>query len=818
MSSKFRLFATSAFTALALTGNARAADRSVNGETFMIEELIVTAQKREESLQDVPVAVSAYTSETRDIVGIRSIQDFATFTPGLSFNAGTDRMSLRGVGRLTNVLGSDPGVAVYADGFYTASNSEASKTPLFVDRVEILRGPQGTLYGRNSIGGAINVIAKRPATEFGGEVRGTLGDYGYKQLEGVVSIPINEAVRTKLGGIWTKQDDGYFENRAGGPSEGGVADDTFFELQVEADLGDSATAWLRYSTASWDQRGRTSNVVTPYYNTTSPIFTDGNPSGPNAFLRPEGLFPSPLYLYSTPNPGATDERAFSTNTAGHRSLDDQHQLIARLDWDLGWATLKYIGGYNQYYFTLISDYDNTARESYAAPVVGTTVFPSIVSEYIEDKKFWSNEINLSSNGDGPLQWIVGVYYYREKFRQPITLYAPNQPQIATPRIGVATTPGYIALPAAPNPDRLIYFSFGDLDTTATAAFGQIDYAFSDSFKITAGLRYSKDEKDALETSRLVYFNPITLGAFGGAIDITSASSGRGPASRNLSGEWDAWSGTLGAEWFPDNDTLVYAKYSRGYKSGGFNLGALALRPAVEPEFADAYEAGFKKNFGTMLQTNGAIFYYAYDGAQVPVSVVRNGVNQSEFINIEESTSFGVELETVWAPTDNIRVMFNYAYLDAKIDKACCVVNAADLLARDVNANPAGPLVAGRQGQDLAGNRLPSSPKNKLALNGAYRFDFDPGSLTLSGTYSWKDEVSYGIFDYSREIAPSQEQVDLRAIWSDAQDRFTVIGFVKNAFDETLLDGIDIGAANAGSLKTITLTPPRTYGVEFQYRF
>ena len=179
MNRRIKLLLSSAIVACVAGTAASAQTQGSN----MIEELVVTAQKREESLQDVPVAVSAFTDETRDIVGIRSIQDFATFTPGLSFNAGSDRMSLRGVGRLTNVLGSDPGVAVYADGFYTASNSEAAKSTLFVDRVEILRGPQGTLYGRNSIGGAINVISKRPDDTFGGEVRASIGNYDFKQVE-----------------------------------------------------------------------------------------------------------------------------------------------------------------------------------------------------------------------------------------------------------------------------------------------------------------------------------------------------------------------------------------------------------------------------------------------------------------------------------------------------------------------------------------------------------------------------------------------------------------------------------------------------------
>ena len=128
------------------------------------------------------------------------------------------------------------------------------------------------------------------------------------------------------------------------------------------------------------------------------------------------------------------------------------------------------------------------------------------------------------------------------------------------------------------------------------------------------------------------------------------------------------------------------------------------------------------------------------------------------------------------------------------------------------------LIAGRQAQDLSGNRLPSSPKNKLALNGTYRFDFEPGSLTFSGTYSWKDKVSYGIFDYSPEIAPSQDQLDLRAIWVGAGGRYTVIGYVRNVFDDELLDGIETGPENGGSLRTLYMTPPRTFGIELQYRF
>jgi len=161
---KHALLASSAMLAAALgtTAHAQTKSGSTAAASNTIEELVVTAEKRAQSLQDVPVAVSAFTSERRDLIGITTITDMTNFTPGLEYNAQNDRNTLRGVGRNTNVHAAEGSVAQYSDGIYTSSTVEAGKTPLFVDRLEVLRGPQGTLYGRNSIGGAINIISKRP--------------------------------------------------------------------------------------------------------------------------------------------------------------------------------------------------------------------------------------------------------------------------------------------------------------------------------------------------------------------------------------------------------------------------------------------------------------------------------------------------------------------------------------------------------------------------------------------------------------------------------------------------------------------------------
>jgi iron complex outermembrane receptor protein len=176
MAFKHTLLASSALLAAAI-GTTATAQTAANTSTNTIAELVVTAEKREQSLQDIPVAISAFTSEQRDIVGIQSIQDMTNFTPGLQYSTATDRISLRGLGRLTNVLSADASVANYADCVYETFAVRAGSSTLALDRVEILRGPQGTLYGRNSIAGAINIISRRPTTEPYAEIRATYGNY-----------------------------------------------------------------------------------------------------------------------------------------------------------------------------------------------------------------------------------------------------------------------------------------------------------------------------------------------------------------------------------------------------------------------------------------------------------------------------------------------------------------------------------------------------------------------------------------------------------------------------------------------------------------
>ena len=187
----------------------------VSEDAPMVEEIVVTAEKREQSLQSIPVAVSAYTSEKRDVLGVNTVEDLARVTPSLSYT-NNDRMSIRGLGRLTNAIGTDPSVALYSDGIFSNSMTDASTPSLFIERTEVLRGPQGTLYGRNSIGGAMNIVSKRPTEEFNGEVRAMVGNFESYRLDAMVRGPILDNLRFLLGASTERRNKGFIDNIGSG--------------------------------------------------------------------------------------------------------------------------------------------------------------------------------------------------------------------------------------------------------------------------------------------------------------------------------------------------------------------------------------------------------------------------------------------------------------------------------------------------------------------------------------------------------------------------------------------------------------------------
>ena len=477
MASSAVLVATLGATAVQAQSKASTNAAAAAASTNTIEELVVTAEKRSQSLQDVPVAVSAFTSERRDLIGITTIADMTNFTPGLEYNAQNDRNTLRGVGRNTNVHAAEGSVAQYSDGVYTSSTVEAGKTPLFTDRVEILRGPQGTLYGRNSIGGAINIISKRPTEDPYAEVRGQYQNYDHFILEAAASgqtgIP---GVQFRIGANWEKQNEGWLKNTIPGqPDEGNIIDTKYWEAQLKFHFNDHFEGWIKYAGADWHNQGGGPGSRNTYYKTnytTSAAETNVNTAALlNAFATGPaaggGATPTfPVFLatggglvltpgYACLNPALTGVR--NVVTAGGTSLsnacrqagqdDPRHftsdvpyqvkltgTTIFASEWiyHLDNMDLKYVAGGTHYHYHLggptpvnqaaITQFQMpfVSAATGVVPAAGAVVNPRYWFSYEERENWYSHELNLASTGNSPLQWIAGLYYYNEDYQQPVS--------------------------------------------------------------------------------------------------------------------------------------------------------------------------------------------------------------------------------------------------------------------------------------------------------------------------------------------------------------------------------------------------------------
>jgi iron complex outermembrane receptor protein len=897
------LLLSGAVSALGLLGGvAHAATPAVNTNAqdtnvgTTVGELVITAEKREQTLQTVPVAVSAYTAAERQLIGIDSIQDMTNFTPGLEYNSSTDRISLRGVGRLTNVLSADASVANYSDGVYETFAVGAGASTLFLDRVEILRGPQGTLYGRNAIGGAINEISRKPTKDWYAEARATYANYDHLNLEGAISGPITDWLQFRLAGNWEKQGRGWIHNIVPHVAdEGGIIDQEFIEGQLAAQFSPKLDGWIKVGYNQWDNGaggpGSTSEGWTPAPYEMSEFgvaSTQLNPGYGCSGFATNVVNPSPEGCV---NPAQKSPWVEARTIPYKVRLPDAITVSAQLTYHAPGFDVKYITGGVRYHYILTGPSGGNLVQGLIAPVTsytlpgGLVINPQESFNYTEKNSFWSHEINILSTNNSPLQWLVGGYYFFQKYEQPVYTEDSMQPQWNQ------VFPFTCSVPATGCVGQTDFRRFDNrpiISDQSAAAFGQIDWKFTPTLKTTLGIRYSTDEKYGTESVRLLCFavpacftepefNPFVPGGIP-AVDLTQLPTvisnqpspgvvggdtfnpATGFATRTYDGHWQAITGTAGLEWTPDSDTLVYGKYSRGYKAGGFNIGiftVLSFFPWTAAEHVNSFEVGVKKTFFHTLTTNVAAFYYTYNNLQVPISVVgtAGGITQSStaFYNVPESTSRGVELETTWQPNKHVTVLFDYSFLDAFVNKGQ-VVDIADPAAifpgaKPLPCTPSTPCTpdiytVGVPGggfqhfQNLAGNRLPNAPKNKIAVNGTYTFFFEPGTLSLSGSFIWRD-VQYGaLFTRPYNQAPSWDEVDARLTWTAASGRYKIIAFGKNLFNTIGYDAGAYGTRLAGTndqnpflgegtvnfvqapgvVKTYSVTPPRTYGVEFDYKF
>lgn len=812
--------------------------------------VIVSAERRDSNILETPISVTAFDADTRDLLGVLNANDIADYTPGMTYQNTPNRITIRGIGRLDNAQGSDPGVATYVDGAYTSETAFLNVSQAFVERVEVLRGPQGTLFGRNSIGGLVNVITLRPEFESSQELRLRAGSNETYNLAytttGAVFGSDKTAYRLNVARDVIQQ--GRYSNAFQGISDiSREADLSSVELQVSHDFNERLSVWGKYFTSFTAWRPDVDRRVEAY-DYRSPQ------AGQPALGYFGGLYPNPLYGLNEINPSVADPLARNVDYTGKLRVDDVHLFTWEAEYEADFADIKYIGSHQNYDFDFWLDYDGTSRASHTLssfdPSVqdpNGTVTSTFVLNYVGDSKRWeSHEFQMISNDvASPVQWIGGLYYYKERANQPFDIYLPQAQAAGTPNIYSFTdttggcvfgfAPDFICglggTPGEANPRNIVYHQNGRLYAKSYAAYGQVDWDLSDSLSAKLGLRYTKDEKLGVEEQSIYAYNPF--GAFGAGIILPGTAGTPNPTPdawiqltpnnnmRDLKNDWGAWSGTAGLNWEWQQDALLYASYTRGYKSGGMRLGQLTpdnpLTPGderfVDEELVDAFEVGSKQLiFDGDLQVSAAAFYYNYENLQVPVDILISGIVQQLFVNVPESESIGLELETLWQPTDNMRFGLNYSYLDTSITNMPAIINTA------IIDDPATPGVNEAQ-VSVVGNSLPRAPRNSATLFGAYTHDLSRGGdVTFVADLVYTDSQHNTLFDDPIFTIASHEVANARIVWNNAGGDWTIIGAVRNIFDDHSPNSVTASAPELGISRLEQYVPQRAFSVEIQKRF
>lgn len=749
------------------------------GSSLQLEEIIVTATRRETSLQDTPIAVTALSQTLMEELNINSPFAYESIVPSLTYQQSPNRLSIRGVGRFDNSLGTAPGVAIYNDGIFTAEATSLSTQPINIDRTEILRGPQGTLYGRNTTGGAVNIISRRPTSEFEADLRVKVGEEDLRQFAGVVSGPITDSLRYKLHYIDTERD-GLLENTAG--PDLNTQDSWYAEGQIEWDITDKLQLWAEYARFEYD-RIPNSNWNQSEYNCET--FWNGLTKNAQYQACANGF----------ERVGANDPTKTALNAPGKEELNNNNSWTARLSYEFEGAELSYLYGLVEYDYDITTDTDgtqDTTPENQAFLSVG---------QYQEQS---THELQLISNWDKDWNYVFGLYYFEDQNEQPFMIHSPDNPTF-----GQSTD---LAGNYWDNPLGVIYFQSGKIDNESWAVFGEVDFPLADQWTMALGARFSEDDFTGYER-QIRYYNLYR--EFGGAdlpyaVDA-SVEPFAGDASRYVNNGFDAkyeddFSNTTGkvtVSYRPGDDTLLWGTVSNGYKMGGTRLGAMEQFFAAEAGVVEdgkfdqedviSYELGWKDSFmDNTLLTELVAYMYDYDDMQQLRSYLTPppaSISLSQVVNVD-TEMWGVEASGTWLVTDNWRAIVTYSYNDTEITSDA-YFDDNDYGERDEN----GDIIP----TNVKGNQLRLTPEHKAALSTHYFWPTSIGEFTLGGTYSYMDQRYFDIFNTNEE--GSYTRLDLQASWTSNNGRYKVLGLVTNATDEEAFNTHGCGSQGTGTYGT-----------------
>jgi len=713
------------------------------------EIIIVTAQKRETDLQETPASVSAMSGDTLRTRQIVDIEGLAQQLPSVNFGqtTGNARIAIRGVGFDNTTIGNEGRVAYHADGVFL-SRPAAALTGFFdLERVEVLRGPQGTLYGRNATGGAINVIPRAPGNRLNGYLEASYGNYDAWRLEGAIGGPIAEGVSARVS-FQLNERDGFGTNLTNGRDVDDLstravrarvrlAPSPNFEIALGAD-------WFHQDdhAYSFHYLGRGS---LPDPNSTPPL-----PGQELTGIRVGGTVPVNL-RDSTSDSGPDNERTFWGLTAN-----------ARLD--LGPVVIHSITGYRDNDFQVTSDLDVTSA-------------PITVYDQFERSHHFSQELRLSGEFDRG-DWMIGGYYFTE------SLFGGTRIALDP----VVVVPGPVLPPLSSY--RQGYYGVGQLDTDAWALFASLRFKFTDQLALRLGAHYSDEHRRVDEELKLDFATPWP--PFVPHFPPTPPG-----ARRQAEDSWSSFTPSATLEYRAHDDLFLYATWSRGFKSGGFNLGV--LQPPYAPERLDDYEAGIRAQWlGGRLTTNLSAFYYDYSNLQVTKIVGTAVVIE----NAASARIMGLEAEIVFRPVRGLQLDAAISLLDTEYEDY-------------VSADPARPALGPI---DLSGNALTQSPTYTINLGASYVWQTDIGEIALRAEGRFVDRIWFTQFNLPHTSQPAYALFNAYLTWRSQSDRFSATAFIRNIGNEDIVSAGFIGSSLVGSPLLGSFEPPRTYGVTLGVRF
>ncbi len=699
-------------------------------EIVGLEEVIVTSQKRQQSLQDVPLSVSAFSGDMLKESRMADIRGIVDFTPGFSGKTEdgfTDALAMRGIATNDFGIGGDPSVAMFVDGIWSGRTGGVMTALYDVERAEVVKGPQGTLFGRNSIAGAVSIITNHPEHSFEASTELTLADYDHVEANAMVNLPLGEKWALRAAG-YVLDNKGFLENLQGG-------DDLGFH-QVSAGrvslrrTGDVLEATI---TAAYEDR-------------------EQDPS-----------------IYWVPADGLPYDRV--NIDLGNDGIDesDVFEMRANLEWSLASDyTLTSLTGYKKFDFNYLEDYDGG---------------PGHVNDYGQqnDVEYWSQELRLNSPGDGKLTWFAGASIYHEEI-DGVFRYIYDEDDLCR-ALGITEAPDMEGPVAGCDDLNFEIYWEDDIDpadlllnktersdvaveSEGYAFYGDFTYAFTEKFELTAGARYTFDEK---KIASQIFDSG---GALGNNFNFEFFTNG---VVRNES-DWSDFTPRLALSYDLNDDVTLYATASRGYKSGGFatfgydlhgqEINADGSAPAgttpveFDPEQVDSFEIGAKTRlFDNTLQLNASLFRYDYTDLQL----VYFDTGSSLVANVGEARGQGLEVDLRWVPTEHWDATFGLSLLDTEI------TDATDII--DLGAC-----------EDCAGNNLPFAPEVSGSAIITYRTPMKSGEVFFTTEYVYRSEMFGGPDNFPDATVDGWDEFNFRFGYR-TESSWWVTLWVENAFDE-----------------------------------